>query len=103
MATSRIWIETAIPGFMFVLGGVCLGLTALGVHDVSSMTAIKDFLPYLAAGVVAISLVVGFIAHRGIQLIGRVLFPAIERLFKLEAIPTVVSSDHLRDLVDAWQ
>ena len=69
MSTNTLRIEVLTSGFFYFLAGFFLTLKLFGVYDLSFIIQLKDYLIYISIGVIAISYVLGMMAHRLIPLL----------------------------------
>lgn len=66
MTAATLWIEITIAGSVYLAALVFLCLRLLGIGRIPVVA--DDLLPYLAAGVVAASYILGMLMHRLLQL-----------------------------------
>jgi hypothetical protein len=105
MTTPTLWIEITIAGAVYLAGIGFAILSILGVKDLGALTAAANpYMPYLAACAVAVSYIVGVVAHRMVQVLARPVLAPVEKLFHLPELTNRIPSELLTaKMVAIWQ
>jgi hypothetical protein len=98
MTAPTLWLEITFAGFVYLIGIGFLVLAGYRIGDLRLLQPPAHYLPYLSAGIVAASYVIGIVTHRLISAARK----AIDRLVKPAA---TVNRDTLwwADAIRIWQ
>jgi len=101
MTNAALWIEITIAGAIYLVA-ILFWVLALFVPPDASLGSqpgdIQEYLPYLSVGFVAVSYIVGILAHRIVQI---VIPPLLRRVEGLKDLSYDIGSEE--DLVRIWQ
>ena len=82
MTRRTLWLEITIAGFPYALALFFLVLRYYGVSDVEKVLPSKEYLPFIAVVILAISYVLGILAHRLLQIVIRPMMRLVRYCFR---------------------
>lgn len=61
---ARLWLEITIAGFFYLAAIFFIILKIFGIEDLKFIDKVRDYMPYLSVGAVAMSYLFGIVFHR---------------------------------------